>query len=214
MTNCTMGGAESADQFYAAQAGDKASLSELMERHKGLVHYVIRQQSSGSLSYADLVQAGQVGLWRAILGYDPGRGVAFSTYACVTVRRHIWGAVRRAKAGAARRRVGLELSSPLELVDQVVEGEVVAVLHAMVEGLPAQRRRIVCAYYGLNGEEAQTQAELAAEQGCTPQAISYHLRRALEQLRHPSWSAALRALIGRNRRQDYLQALGGRRGSA
>jgi RNA polymerase sigma factor (sigma-70 family) len=179
-----------------------------------LVHYVIRQQSSGSLSYADLVQAGRVGLWRAILGYDPERGIAFSTYACVSVRRHIWGAVRRAKAEEARRRVGLELSSPLELVDQVLEHAVGAVLRAMVEGLPAQRRRIVYAYYGLGGVEAHTQAELAAEMGCTPQAISYHLRRALAQLRHPACSAALRVLTGRNRRQDYLQALGGGRRSS
>ena len=213
MTNCIISGVDRGQAFYAAQSGDAASLSELMQQHQGLVHYVIRQQSSGPLSYAELVQAGQVGLWRAILGYDPQRGVAFSTYACVSVRRHIWQAVRRAKAGEARRRVGLVLAAALEPVEQLLEGEVVAVLQAMVEALPAQRRRIVRAYYGLNGEPAQTQAELAAKRGCTPQAISYQLRRALEQLRHPSWSAALRALTGRNRRQDYRQAVGGRRRS-
>lgn len=211
MTNCTMGREESARQFYQAQAGDRASLSELMQQHKGLVHHVIRRQWSDGLSYAELEQVGQIGLWRAILGFDPKLGVAFSTYAWVSVCHHVWQAVKRAKKGEARQRVGLELSSRLEVVEQVVEQDVVSVLQAMVEGLPNQRRQIVCAYYGLCGEEAHTQAELAAERGCTRQAISYQLRRALEQLRHPSWSAALRALLGRNRRQDYLQAVGGGR---
>jgi RNA polymerase sigma factor (sigma-70 family) len=211
MTNCTMGRVGCADQFYQAQAGDRASLNELMQQHKGLVHHVIRQQSSGPLSYAELLQAGQIGLWRAILGFDPQRGVAFSTYACVSVRHHIWQAVKRAKAQAVRQGDGLEPRGGLELVEQVLEQDVVTVLLAMVKGLPAQRRQVVCAYYGLCGERAHTQAELAAEKGCTHQAISYQLRRALEQLRHPSSSASLRALLGRNRRQDYLQAIGGGR---
>ena len=42
---------------------------------------------------------------------------------------------------------------------------------------------------------------------CTRQAITYHLRRALQRLRHPAFSASLRALLDLNRRQDYLQVL-------
>ncbi len=60
--------------FRQAQTGCRDSLNALMERHRGLVHAAIRQQILGDLSYGEALQAGHVGLWRAILGYDPERG--------------------------------------------------------------------------------------------------------------------------------------------
>ena len=66
--------------FRQAQAGCRDSLNELMEKHDGLVHAVVREQMLGDLPYEEAIQAGRIGLWRAILGYDPDRG-AFSTYA-------------------------------------------------------------------------------------------------------------------------------------
>jgi DNA-directed RNA polymerase sigma subunit (sigma70/sigma32) len=77
----------------------------------------------------------------------------------------------------------------------------------LVAQLPVKQRWVVRAYFGLNGRGRHTQAQLAAQLGCTRQAVSYHLGRALLYLRHPAFSAALRALLGRNQRQDYLQAL-------
>jgi RNA polymerase sigma factor (sigma-70 family) len=204
-----------AQQFHQAQAGDKGSLEQLMHQHDRLVHYILRQQSSGPLSYEELLQAGRIGLWRAIEGFDPGRGRAFSTYASVVIARHIWQAVARAQQ-AARRGYAKGTSwkgfappprvapDPLEYL---MAQEVRVALYALLQHLPNLQRWIVCSYYGLEGQVAHTQAQLAAELGCTPQAVSYHLRRALLRLRHPAFSAALRVLLGRNRRRDYLQAL-------
>ena len=93
-----------------------------------------------------------------------------------------------------------------------MEQEVNAALQALVEQLPSKRRWVVRSYYGLEGEGGHTQAELAEELGYTRQAVGYHLRKALLYLRHPAFSATLRALVGRNRRQDYLRALRGQRG--
>jgi DNA-directed RNA polymerase sigma subunit (sigma70/sigma32) len=67
--------------FRQAQAGCRDSLARLMATHEGLVHAVVRKQVLGYLPFAEALQAGRVGLWRAILGYDPQRGTAFSTYA-------------------------------------------------------------------------------------------------------------------------------------
>ncbi len=61
--------------------GIGTSLNELMERHDGLVQVVVRQQVLGDLPYTEAVQAGRIGLWHAIQGFDPCRGLAFSTYA-------------------------------------------------------------------------------------------------------------------------------------
>ena len=83
--------------FQCAQSGCRDCLNGLMRRHERLVHTVLRRQSSGPLSYAELLQAGRIGLWRAVLRFDPGRGVAFSTYAGVAIERRIWQAVEQAQ---------------------------------------------------------------------------------------------------------------------
>jgi DNA-directed RNA polymerase sigma subunit (sigma70/sigma32) len=49
------------------------------------------------VAYDDLAQEGRIALWRAVLGFDAQRGVAFSTYAGVAVKRQIWQAVARAR---------------------------------------------------------------------------------------------------------------------
>ena len=49
------------------------------------------------MSYAELLQVGRMGLWQAVLHFDPGRGVAFSTYARVAVKHRKGQAVERAQ---------------------------------------------------------------------------------------------------------------------
>ena len=71
--------------FRQAQAGCRASLARLMAVHEGLVHAVVRKQVLGHLPYGEALQTGRIGLWRAILGYDPRRGIAFSTYAWTSI---------------------------------------------------------------------------------------------------------------------------------
>jgi len=44
----------------------------------------------GGIDYADLVQEGRIGLWLAILHYDPARGYAFSTHAWTAIRYRLW----------------------------------------------------------------------------------------------------------------------------
>jgi len=60
-----------ASRFWQAQAGDQDALDRLVGQYEGLVYYVLRQQSSGPLSYAKVLQAGRIGLWQAIRGFDP-----------------------------------------------------------------------------------------------------------------------------------------------
>jgi len=205
---CTTISEEDANLFRQAQAGDAASLDQLMRTHDGLVHHMVHQQWLGCLSYEEATHAGRGGLWRAILGFDPGRGNAFSTYACVAIARHVWRAVQRAER--EERQVPLAESITLcpDPRTEVLAREVVAALYAMVEELPAKQRWVVCSYYGLDHRGGCTLAQLGHRLGCSRQTIHYHLRKALLRLRHPAFSMRLRALLGRNRRADYVQALG------
>ena len=67
----------------------RRQVEEGMEQHDGLVHAFIRRQGGGEISYEEALQAGRMGLWRALRGYDPARGAAFSTYAWVAICRQI-----------------------------------------------------------------------------------------------------------------------------
>jgi RNA polymerase sigma factor (sigma-70 family) len=199
--------------YRQAQAGDEESLAELMRKHEGLVHYIVRQQWRGSLSYEEGIHAGRIGLWRSIVGYDPQREDAFAGYASMAIRRQVWRAVKEAER-EKRRRMRTTAVMPSSAAEaEEVEWEVAATLYGIVGRLPDKQRRVVSGYYGLDGKGGSTLAELGARLGCSRQAVHYHLRRALVRLRHPAFSAILRALLGRNRREDYLAALRpGRRG--
>jgi RNA polymerase sigma factor (sigma-70 family) len=198
---------QEANLYVQAQGGDGQSLEDLMRMHEGLVHHIVRQQWRGRLSYERAIHAGRIGLWRAVLGYDPGRGYAFSTYAGVAIARHVWRAVRRAEKEQEAVLVPVPLPSSVAPQAEVQAGEVQSALYAMVARLPPLQRWVVCTYYGLDGRGGRTLAELGRQRGCSRQAIHYHLRKALLALRHPAFSALLRALLDRNSRKAYLRAL-------
>jgi RNA polymerase sigma factor (sigma-70 family) len=198
---------QEANLYQQAQGGDAEGLAQLMRSHEGLVHHIVRQQWRGCLSYEEAVHVGRIGLWRAILGFDPGRGKAFSSYASVAIARQVWRAVKEAereKGGA----IASTVSRPMLTAEAEGErGEVKATLYALVARLPVKQRWVVRTYYGLDGWGGCTLAQVGERLGCSRQAVHYHLRKALVRLRHPAFSAVLRALLGRNQREDYLQAL-------
>jgi RNA polymerase sporulation-specific sigma factor len=196
-----------ANLFDRAQAGDVESLEQLMRRHEGLVHHIVHQQWRACLGYEGAIHAGRIGLWRAILGFDPERGYAFSTYASVAIARHVWRAVKVAERDERTTRAPAFATSCHDPRAEVLAWEVKATLHAMVARLPAKQRWVVCTYYGLDDWGGCALAQLGRRLGCSRQAVHYHLRKALLRLRHPAFSLLLRALLGRNRRADYLQAL-------
>ena len=64
---------------------------ELFEGNQRLVNIMVAKTCS-TLDYhskLDAKQHGLIGLWEASLGYDPGRGYQFSTFACKIIWRHI-----------------------------------------------------------------------------------------------------------------------------
>lgn len=81
-----------------------------MEQHDGLVHAFIQRQGGGEIPYEEALQAGRIGLWRAIQGYDRARGTTFSTYAWMAISCH---ADRRAKV--LSRDIAVELPETKDL---------------------------------------------------------------------------------------------------
>lgn len=199
-------GLEELAAFECAQGGCRACLNGLMQRHEGLVHTVLRRQSSGPLSYAESLQAGRIGLWRAVLRFDPRRGVAFSTYAGVAIERGVWRAVKQAQ----RPQGWLASEAPLDAQALAEErlwwGEVKVALAAAIARLPGRQREVILALCGWDGEGPRNLTEIGREWGVSRQAAEYWYNKALVSLRLPAVSGSLRQLWGQDSREGYARS--------
>lgn len=210
--------------FEQAQAGDHRSLRVLMRRHDGLVQTIVRRQYLGSLPFEEALQAGRIGLWRAIVGYDPQRGFAFSTYAFPAIMRHVWRAVKQHARQEERPRLGWLppeglTADPVIMVEELAWQEA---LQRLVGCLPQRLQSVVVAHYGLDGERPASYRQLGARWGLSHERIHQLHTEALVWLRHPAHSQVLRSLLQRHTVRDYevadalaqrwLQKRGGRHG--
>jgi RNA polymerase sigma factor (sigma-70 family) len=187
-----------------------------LKHHLGLVNAILRRQWGADLAYVDLLQEGMLGLWRAIQKYDPGRGVAFSTYAGTAIARWMWRAVDVAKRQtkwqtASCKPQGVyqegEIVEPQRVVEDALwRQQVRETLLEMVMTLPDPLREVVLVHYGLDGGPARSMAVLARWYGVSHEAVRIWRNNALAQLRMPFFSALLRELCAQDDRQAYARA--------
>ena len=82
----------------AAKAGDSNAVEALVGRYSRLVKTCARAYYLAGAEGDDLIQEGMLGLWRAVISFDPMRGVPFEAYAHTCISRRIYSAVRDARA--------------------------------------------------------------------------------------------------------------------
>ena len=193
--------------YLCAQAGCRECLNRLVAHHEGLIHRVLRRQYVGRTAYADLVQEGRVAVWQAILRFDVGRGVAFSSFAGVAIQRQIW----RAVVLAERDWVWLRPPETWDPAEQVEAAWFWAALRAAVAAavaqLPERLGQIVAEYYGLNGQAAHSFKWVGQVHGISDERARQLRNDALILLRRPALSAWLRGLCQRNDRLAYRRTL-------
>jgi RNA polymerase sigma factor (sigma-70 family) len=102
------------------------------------------------LSFEEALQAGRIGLWHAIRGYDPRRGLAFSTYAWPAIMRQVWRAVKvqQREPGYAPV-VGHPVGTRADPDKMALDEAVSRALCCLVRDLPERLRYVVVARYGL-----------------------------------------------------------------
>jgi RNA polymerase sigma factor (sigma-70 family) len=187
----------------------REELARQMAAHEGLVRWVVRQQGRSGLPFEAALHAGRIGLWRALVRYDPARGTRFSSYAVPAIRHAVWAAVAQHRAEARPPNGGGAIgAAPGEdLAERVDRAAAVGAVGAAVSQLPPAWRRVVVWHYGFDGEPPRTFAAIGARLGVSRQRAQQLHTAAIAWLGQPGRSLPLRRLLGRHARGDYQAAL-------
>jgi RNA polymerase sigma factor (sigma-70 family) len=142
-----------------------------LAEHERLVHWVVRRQWLGHLSYVEALHAGRMGLWQALQRYDPGHGTTLSTYAVPAITRAVWRAVAQTQPDPQE----LLTAHPPQVADDpqtCADATLIReALARLVAALPVRLRAVVVTRYGLAGDAPQTFAAIAQALGVTRQRV-------------------------------------------
>jgi RNA polymerase sigma factor (sigma-70 family) len=192
--------------FRCAQGGCTACLESFLCQHEPLIHFIARRQWPGRADYADLIQEGRIGLWQAIVHFDPGRGYAFSTLAGRAIRNRVWHAVRQ----AGKREGGLEPPRAGDSLTAILAAWQQAQVHQALEDelgcLPERLRQVLELNCGWGGQAPLSLAAIGRRWGVTRERVRQLHDQGLALLRLPAFSLRLRSLCAQDSRTAYRQA--------
>lgn len=189
------------ERYYLKLAGegDLEARNILIERNLRLVAHIMKKYYSCASDQEDLISIGTIGLIKGITTFDSSKGARLATYAAKCAENEILMHFRAQKKTAQ----DVSLSDLLEtgsdgatlslmdvvaddcdLLEQVASREAVKRLRgAIQECLTEQERTVIALRYGLNGEKAHRQREVAEITGISRSYISRIEKRALQKLR-------------------------------
>ncbi|MDE7218188.1 MAG: sigma-70 family RNA polymerase sigma factor [Oscillospiraceae bacterium] len=199
-----------------AQSGDEEAASRLIKINQRFIYQVIHEVIGSlpkerlfpiyGLEPDDLMQAGQIGLWKVIDGYDLSSGNKFLTYAAPAVKRAVIDLIRQYsqdKAWKSRVDQSSLLDSPsgsnseesptetsaatlnVKNPEQIlIEQETIAELHEAMEALPDRENVYVQCRFGFTDGKTHPLTETAQYFHLTESRAKGVERSALKLLKH------------------------------
>ena len=179
--------------------GDESHRNLLVEHNLRLVVYIAKKYECPSATAEDLVSIGTIGLMKAVKTFDANKNIKLATYASRCIENEILMYLRK----ASNSNVMLSFDEPLSTdwdgneltLRDVLGSEADAVsreieyddekrlLRRVVSCLPEKEKSIMYMRFGLGGEKAHTQKELADEMGISQSYISRLEKRILKKIK-------------------------------
>ena len=190
---------------------DKDALTVLVECNQGLVGFFISKNIGKGLSFDELMSAGNLGLLKAINGFDYENVSikAFSSYLAVSIDREMKKDIKKNDKHSdvisfddhiygedddltIEDIIGTDED---ELLNNVIDNLKIDIVRDALKSLSHREQQIILLRYGLDDKHRKSQEEVAEILNCSSQNVSLIERRALIKMRHPRITKKLKDFI-------------------
>ena len=178
---------------------DESARSELIEHNLRLVVYIAKKFESTGADIDDLISVGAIGLIKAVQSYDVSKNIKLATYASRCIENEILMFIRK----KTKQNYEVSLDEPLNydkdgnelLLSDILESDVDEanvelekssenkILWNAIRRLNAREQKIMELRFGLNGDEENTQKEVADMLGISQSYISRIEKKILSRLK-------------------------------
>ena len=196
----TLSSEEEKKYIKLLEQGDVEAKNILISHNLRLVAHIVKKYSNSSKDADDLISVGAIGLIKAINSYSSEKGAQLSTYAARCIENEILMLFRANKKHqtniSLEETIGTEKDgNDILLSDvicdteydlmQMVENSILTenLLKLIRETLTDREYKILCMRYGIGGQVAYTQREVAKKLGISRSYISRLEKKALQTIR-------------------------------
>ncbi len=180
--------------------GDLEAKHILIERNLRLVAHVLKKYQHLDDDMEDLISIGTIGLIKAVISFNPGKGNRLATYAAKCIENEILMMLRTKKKtskevslyepiGTDREGNEIQLFDIIESEEEttyqklILQEDIKALYENLESILSARERLVLKMRYGLHNEEVYTQREIASQLGISRSYVSRIEKSAIEKLR-------------------------------
>ena len=179
--------------------GSSPAKQTLIEHNLRLVVFIAKRFSNPHADIEDFISIGTIGLIKAINTYDPNKNIRLATYASRCIENEILMFLRKMNRNTELSLeeilntdeegntiilsdiLGAEEDTALNAIENSVDKELML---KAIEKLPDREREIIIMRFGLDGNKALTQQEVADTLGISQSYISKLERQILSRLKH------------------------------
>lgn len=179
--------------------GDDSGRELLITHNLRLVVYIAKKFESKTTSTEDLVSIGTIGLMKAVKTFNPEKNIKLATYASRCIENEILMHLRKVN----NMKVEMSFDEPLsvdwdgneltlrdvlgtdpdDVYEKIEYTDEKRLLVDIVNALPEKEKNLMIMRFGLNGNTAHTQKQLADSLGISQSYISRLEKRILEKIR-------------------------------
>lgn len=181
-----------------AKSGDKEARNKLIEHNLRLVAHIVKKFEATGHDIDDLIGIGTVGLIKGIDTYSENKKVKLATYAAKCAENEILMYFRADKKNSKNVSLYEEISydkegnkitildilktSDPDFIDEIYKNDNIKLLNKYLNVLTPREKEIITCRYGLNGQEEETQKDIAKKLNISRSYVSRLEKRATTKI--------------------------------